>query len=106
MTTALSVTGVALAAFCIWLGVRIVNRRERWAKWTAATLVMLFVVYPLSIGPVAWVKTRFAAPSGMFNVALSVVYGPILIVGLYGPQPLRHLFQCYERLWGLDEGGD
>jgi hypothetical protein len=30
---------VAFAAFCIWLTVRIVNRRERWAKWTlAATL--------------------------------------------------------------------
>ncbi len=26
---------VAFAAFCVWLAVRLVNRRERWTKWTA-----------------------------------------------------------------------
>jgi hypothetical protein len=34
MAAALSIFGVAFAAFCMWLAVRIVNRRERWAKWT------------------------------------------------------------------------
>jgi hypothetical protein len=32
---------VSIAAFCVWLTVRIVNRRERWAKRTA---VAMFVV--------------------------------------------------------------
>ena len=37
---------VAFAAFCVWLTVRIVNRRERWAKWTAAaTLLMAAIGY-------------------------------------------------------------
>jgi uncharacterized BrkB/YihY/UPF0761 family membrane protein len=28
-----ALSGIVYAAFCIWLAVRIVNRRERWAKW-------------------------------------------------------------------------
>lgn len=32
---------IAFAAFCVWLGVRIFNRRERWAKRTLAALVGL-----------------------------------------------------------------
>ena len=36
MTLFLSTLAVAFAALCVWLTVRIVNRRERWAKWTLA----------------------------------------------------------------------
>ena len=36
------VLSVAFAAFSIWLAVRIVNRRERWAMWTAVALVLAF----------------------------------------------------------------
>jgi hypothetical protein len=48
---------VAFAAFCVWLTVRIVNRRERWAKWTAAGLIAL-IVYALSVGPAIWLVDR------------------------------------------------
>lgn len=51
--------GVALAALSIWLGVRIFNRRERWAKRTATALLCLPVVYALSFGPACWMT---AAP--------------------------------------------
>ena len=47
MALALSIFGVAFAAFCVWLTVRIVNRRERWAKWTLA--VALIVGCPLAV---------------------------------------------------------
>jgi hypothetical protein len=44
---------VSTAAFFIWLTIRIVNRRDRWAKWAAAGLILLVVAaYPLSMGPV------------------------------------------------------
>jgi hypothetical protein len=105
MTILLPDLGVTFAAFGVGLTVRIVNRRERWARWTLAGLVIVFVLYPLSIGPVGWVKTRFAAPTGMFNDALGVIYMPVLIAALHGPEPIRHAFQWYGRLWGL-EGGD
>jgi hypothetical protein len=52
MTILLPALAVAFAAFCVWLVVRIVNRRERWAKWTAvAILVAVLIGYPLSSGP-------------------------------------------------------
>jgi hypothetical protein len=61
MALALSILGVAFAAFCVWLTVRIVNRRERWAKWTLAG-VALPVVYLLSVGPVIWLQAHRAVP--------------------------------------------
>jgi len=36
MTIVLPALAVVFAAFCVWLGVRVFNRRERWAMWTAA----------------------------------------------------------------------
>ena len=49
MALALLIFGVASAAFCVWLTVRIVNRQERWAKRTAVSLVLLLVGYsPIS----------------------------------------------------------
>jgi len=54
MSTALSIIEVAFAAFCVWLAVRIVNRKERWAKWMLATTIGLPVLYVASIGPACW----------------------------------------------------
>ena len=41
MLLALSIFGVTFAAFCVWLTVRIISRRERWAKWTLAGVGVL-----------------------------------------------------------------
>jgi hypothetical protein len=51
--------GVAFTAFCIWLTVRIVNRRERWAIFVARALsavLLLFFVGHLLYHPQPWVK--------------------------------------------------
>src|SRR5262245_35298477 len=53
MLVLLPILAIALAAACIWLAVRIVNRREKWAKKVAFCLaavlaVGLAVAYPLS----------------------------------------------------------
>lgn len=45
---------IAFTAVCVWLMVRIVNRRERWAKWTLAAIVGLPVLYIASFGPACW----------------------------------------------------
>jgi hypothetical protein len=48
----LSALGLAFAAFSVWLTVRIIARRERWAKRTATALVVMILPgYPLSAGP-------------------------------------------------------
>src|SRR5579862_4273800 len=55
MALTLSIFGVAFAAFCIWLTVRIIKRRERWAKWTMAIVAGLPVLYVLNFGPATWI---------------------------------------------------
>jgi hypothetical protein len=54
MSQVLLVLGVAFAAFCVWLTVRIVNRRERWARRTALAMACLPILYVLSFGPACW----------------------------------------------------
>lgn len=58
MGLAVAIFGVALAGFCVWLAVRIFNRRERWAKRLAVgTAIALPVLYLLSFGPVCWIAS-------------------------------------------------
>ena len=46
MALALLIVGIAFAAFCVWLTVRIIDRRERWAKWTLAGAIGLPALWP------------------------------------------------------------
>jgi glucan phosphoethanolaminetransferase (alkaline phosphatase superfamily) len=54
MGISLLTLGVAFAAFAVWLVVRIINRREKWAKRTAMALVAVLATYLLSFGPACW----------------------------------------------------
>ena len=74
MSAALPVLAVTTAAFCVWLTVRIVNRRERWAKWTLAAVVGVPVLYVAIFGPACWISSRI----GIGSRAVSVVYQPML----------------------------
>ena len=74
MTFLLPALAVAFAAFCVWLTVRIVNRRERWAKWTLALAVGLPTIYIATFGPACWVSSR----TGIGIEALPWIYRPIL----------------------------
>ena len=47
-----------LAAIFVWLTVRVINRRERWAKWTLATVVAMPTLYFASFGPACWLVSR------------------------------------------------
>ncbi|HEY3965270.1 MAG TPA: hypothetical protein VGM05_12015 [Planctomycetaceae bacterium] len=87
MALALSIFGVGFAAFCVWLAVRIVNRRERWAKWTAIALAILLVVYPLSMG-VSFRLLKWSGGDPNKTSGWSIyraVYAPIIWVYDYGP---------------------
>jgi apolipoprotein N-acyltransferase len=56
------VMGGAHGAFTMWLSVRVINRRERWAKWMLVAAIGLPVLYVLSfcilvwIGPNSWMS--------------------------------------------------
>jgi len=58
MGIALTFLSVTYAAVGLWLAVRIVNRRERWAKWTATALIAAPILYVLSFGPACWIVSR------------------------------------------------
>ena len=62
MAVALIVVAVSFAAFCVWIAVRIINRRERWAKWTLAIVLAVVAIYPLSITPAYWLASKFDTP--------------------------------------------
>ena len=79
MAIALAIFGVAFAAFCVWLAVRIINRREKWTKWTAAVYIvlMVLVVYPLSFGPVVSLAHHDYLSDDLQRIA-AAVYSPIV----------------------------
>src|SRR5437868_6452046 len=74
-----TILAVAVAAFCVWLTVRIVNRRERWAKWTLAAAA-LPVLYVLSFGPACWAVERDLIPLRQTEIA----YAPIVFLAWHG----------------------
>ena len=91
MTFILPALAVAFAAFCVWLTVRIVNRRERWTKWTLAAAIGVPGLYILSFGPACWMVDRG-------NVAarpVAMLYRPILVVILNGPEICRSALTSY-----------
>lgn len=70
----LFIFGIALAAFCILLTVRIVNRRERWAKWTLAATLASPLLYIASFGPACWIVSHH----GIRSQTILIAYRPVL----------------------------
>ena len=82
MPLTLLIFGVAFAAICIWLTVRIVNRRERWAKWTLAGVIGVAMLYVVSFGPACWISSRFGA-----RQLVGFVYQPLMHMWWHGQPP-------------------
>jgi hypothetical protein len=62
--------GPAVAVFCIWLGIRIYNRRERWAKRLAVWVALALIAYPISFGPVFGLLQGGKAPEWLIGNVL------------------------------------
>ena len=102
MGLAMTIFGVAFAAFCVRLAVRIVNRRERWAKWTAvAILVIGPVLYVLSSGPMkmlGW-RTQENPPAGI-PPAPGRVQMKYVIISEWWHRTYAPLFWVSRQSWG------
>ena len=85
------------AAFCVWLVVRIINRQERWAKWTAATMIALLVAYPLSFGPAHWYENSRHLQRLTLN-RVRLLYAPLHSVAGSSPVIERSI-RSYVDLW-------
>lgn len=101
------VLGVAIPALGVWLVVRMINRGERWTKWTAAAALVAVLAYPLSFAPVIRLRTgpdwivesdsgfiQFDFPDWYFET--SRVYEPI--GWLIDETPYRKLDQQWARI--------
>ncbi|MBI3863059.1 MAG: hypothetical protein HY290_14300 [Planctomycetia bacterium] len=98
MTLLLPTLAVAFAAFCVWLTVRVVNRKERWAKRALAGLVLLAVAsYPLSLGPLGWLLERRLIPDEL-NLPIAIFYSPLYDVRERF-ETLHAVLRWYEDLW-------
>jgi hypothetical protein len=95
---ALQFFSAALAAVCIWLAVRIVNRRERWAMRTAAVLIVVFVGYPLSLGPLVWLHRGLGRPTWM-NTVCDSVYEPLHWSFRHAPESVNKVMDSYLAWW-------
>jgi hypothetical protein len=84
MITLLPALAFAFAAFCVWLTVLIVNRRERCAKWTLVAVALS--LYPLSFGPIWWLASR--GPFQAKGLA-RVVYRPLIWSAVNFKGPVR-----------------
>jgi len=95
----LAASATMLAAFCIWLTVRIINLRERWAKRTAVVTAGL-VLYILSFGPAWWLanRCRWCYPG------YCAVYWPVGFVAGVSPKPINAAIRRYVRVFGESFG--
>jgi hypothetical protein len=89
---------VGVAAFAIWLTIRIVNRRERWAKRLALGLIFAVVVgYPMSWGPMIFVCHKCGEPDWM--VAAMDVYNPLVWFVTSVPRWMLKPYEAYTDWW-------
>lgn len=94
---------VALAAFCVWLAVRIVNRRERCAKWTLVAVIGLPVLYVASFGPACWLAGCGMLPIPIVANAYPSIIRTVLTFWRNRNKPVSRLVYSYLRL-GCDRG--
>jgi len=59
MAIALSIFGAAYAGCFVWLAIRVIRRRERWAKWTLGIMVALAVIALVGCGLLAYAIREF-----------------------------------------------
>jgi hypothetical protein len=91
---------VAFTALCVWLGVRVCNRRERWAKWTLASVsVGIPLLYFASFGPACWIESYRAIEidEGDWGEGFDYLqlYRPVEYVWERAPSPIANLINRY-----------
>jgi hypothetical protein len=100
MRAVLPTLSVAFIAFCIWLTVRIINRRERWAKRTAACVgVLVPTLYLLGTGPVVWLADRDYLSDSMME-QIDLFYLPLERLYDNGSPAIRAPLDWYLDFWG------
>jgi hypothetical protein len=95
MSILLPALAVAFAAFCVWLAVRIVNRRTppKLKPLMITAVVVAVVAYPLSIGPVAYLVL-----TGRLPEQCMWIYRP-LVFASRNSKAIRTAIYGYTEYW-------
>jgi hypothetical protein len=89
-----AVVASGFAGTCLWLSLRVFNRRERWATWALVAVVGSPVCYAGSLGPACWwfgsdsPKLPWGAthePDGIYSPR---IYWPIGRLVQHAPTPI------------------
>jgi len=91
MAVLITALGIVLAALYVWLAVRIINRRERWAKCTLVAAIALPVLYVLSFRSACQLVDRGHVAAN----PIAAVYRPLLHVIVDGPQFCQSALTTY-----------
>jgi len=102
ITVFLSALAVVVAAFCVWLTVRIVNRRERWPKRTLAAVIGFPVLYVASFGPACWLAADFQPVRGAHPCAGMIFYWPLGRAACLGPYQMKSWLRWWMCLGATD----
>ena len=100
MALLLALMAVVFAAAGVWLTVRIVNRREKWAKRTLA-MVLAPAIYVMSFGPACWISSVMNGP----NELLGWIFGPLIEATAVMPEPVQVLFCRYATVGMPNDAG-
>jgi len=100
MGIVLPALAVAFAALCVWLGVRVWNRRERLARRTMASVsIGVPVLYFASFGPACWIESYRASEidEGDWGEGFDYLqlYRPIEYIWERAPRPIANLINRY-----------
>lgn len=102
MDLALPTAGIAYASFCVWLTVRIINRRERWAKSTLAGVVVMPLLYVGSFGPACWWASSPGLIDGFPARCIPSMFYPICGAVRHLPRPCALAIEWYATV-GADD---
>jgi len=96
MTILATVLGTAYTACIVWLVVRVVNRRERWAKRTLAVSVGAPLLYVASFVPLLWLEANGYIVNESWPWHACRIYAtPIRVAYETGSRPLRAALDWY-----------
>jgi hypothetical protein len=99
MALILLIVGIAFESTCLWLSVRIFNKREPFTQLALAIAIGLPVAYILAEGPLGWVIYHQIAPESIETLIDTIFTQPIGLAFEAAPEEIQIAYCWYLSLW-------
>jgi hypothetical protein len=74
-------------------------RRRKWAYWAVGAVILVFVIYPLSFGPIAYWRHQHGFPEWLDIFLMSVYSRPFYLFLHVAPDWCRKWYWRYGYWW-------